>query len=125
MSLIVQAYRRDPETGKMTELDTEPVPPCNEMAGVDALRFRVYGSAAVKNLGLTLLPSLAKDEVYAEGDDLDRLEAEIDLLTHNLSAVAASTEVDEEGLRFRLDNMREAVRLARQVGGGAGGVYIG
>jgi len=125
MSLIVYAYRRDPETGKMLDLEVAPVLPCNELAGFESWRHEVWGASVVRDLGLKLIPSLANEDLYAEGSDLDQLDTELERLIENLSTVAATTNIDAGSLRFRIDNMREAVRLARQAGNGTGGVYIG
>lgn len=125
MSLIVYAYKRDPHTGKERALDEHPTPPQNDLAGFESWRSKVWAADLLKDLGLQLLPSLAVQDVFAEGNDLDQLLGEVDIVTHDLAALAASTDVDEDGLRFRLKNVREAIRLARQVPNGEGGVYIG
>lgn len=118
MTLVVHAYRRGP-TGEMILLDEPPAPPHNDLGGFEAWRTHVWGSPVAQDLGLTLLPTLAETDVFAEGPDLDRLDRELDLVLAHLSAFAA----DPDSLRFRLENIREAIRLARRVD--AGGVYIG
>lgn len=64
--------------------------------------------------------------MLAEGADLDRLEHEVEsLLASPLDALCARLQVSPEGLLFRVENIREAVRQARSVEGGRGGVSIG
>jgi hypothetical protein len=124
MTLIVHAYRRDPATSATHDLDERPVGPRNDLAGFESWRTTVWGSAVVIGLGATVLPSLATGDIHAEGAELDQLASELAILIANVARVASVTGVDEFSLRFRLDNIVEAVRLARSAGR-CGGVYIG
>jgi len=117
VSLLVWAYRRDAD-GRMIDLDIAPVEPRNDLAGFESWRWKVYGSAPVRALGLRLIPSLATGDIYAEDDEVDVLAAEIETLLRECEALAVALDVEEEGIRFRVENMREAVRLARTVEGG-------
>lgn len=118
MSLSVYARRRDAD-GNSVQL--APTPPRNDLAGFEAWRQEVWGSPAVKRLGLRILPSLADGDVFASGAELDALDAEVRALQHALSAVIgelwphADPQDAYDSLRFRLDNIAEAVRLARAV----------
>ncbi len=125
MTLSVWAYRRDPNTHDIVYLDVEPDPPCNDLAGFEIWRGQVWGSSVAKNLGLTILPSLTRMDVFAEASELDTLEQELGLLEKNLSVLAAHAKTLEETILFRIKNILEAIRLARQVPDGAGGVNIG
>ena len=60
----------------------------------------------------------------AEGAWLDCLEKEAEFLRANRVAVAAAISYSEEFLEFRLLNLLEAVRCARLVEEGRGGVCI-
>jgi len=149
MSLTVSAYKRDPMTGDIADLLVAPTSPRNDLAGFETWRQQVYGSSIAQTLGLTLLASLARNEdVYADGADLDRLKSETDALLENVRAIAPGghdrrgdpltsafvlragvqlpdAEDLESTIRFRLENILEAVRLAKNVTDGGGGVYIG
>jgi hypothetical protein len=146
MSLIVYAYKRDPATGEMSDLDNKPTPPHSDLAGFESWRQSVYGSPTARALNLVLLASLGNRDVYAEGADLDGLKSEVDILLANVSTIApggkdergnrimsafalqggVQVPVDHESaIRFRLENILEAVRLAKEVTDGSGGVYIG
>jgi hypothetical protein len=148
MSLLVHAYKRDPATGKILELEAKPTPPRNDLAGFEIWRQTVYGSPAARKLGLKVLASLgANDDVYAEGADLDQLKSETEALLANVSTIASGgrdqlgnpivstfalqgdvhvpREDYESAIRFRVENILEAIRLAKEVTDGSGGVYIG
>jgi hypothetical protein len=147
MSLIVYAYKRDRATRKMSDLDAKPTPPRNELAGFESWRQSVYGSPTARSLNLVLLVSLGQNQdVYAEGADLDRLKSEVEILLANVNTIAPGGK-DQQGnqiinafalqggvrvpadhesaIRFRLENILEALRLAKEVTNGSGGVYIG
>ncbi|MDI1430145.1 hypothetical protein [Polyangium sorediatum] len=121
MSLIVCAYRRD-AGGAIEWIEEEPPFPCNDLAGPESWRHKIWGSPELRRLGLRMLPSLAEADVYAEDDELDAIEAELGMLREALPALAAVLKVDAEGLRFRVENIAAAVRIARAHGGG---VYMG
>ncbi|MFY0532165.1 hypothetical protein [Nannocystis pusilla] len=104
--------------GSMRELAAEP--PRNHLAGPERWRSKVYGSDTARALGLTLLPTLISQDIYAEGDELDVLEREVEVLLGNTGRWPA-LGLDE--LRFHLLNIIEAIRLART--DAHGGVYIG
>ncbi len=111
MSLIVQAYRRGRD-GEFTWLEVDF--PFNTMAGPEAWRDAVWGSAEFQALGLELLPSLRSGDIYAEEADLQKLGAEVQQI------LAKTTD---EGISFRTKNIQAAVRLALSQPGC--GVYIG
>ena len=116
MSLIVYAYRR--EGDKIRDLEEKPTPPRNDLAGFESWRQTIYG--ATRKLGLSLIPTLGDGyDIYAEGADLDLLQSEAETMIANLERIAPS---DQEGVRFRIENILEAVRLAKAAGGG---VYVG
>jgi hypothetical protein len=123
VTLIVEAYRRDPETGAMIDLDHEPG---DHLAGFENWRQIVWGAPVMKDLGLTLLPSLAtSSEFHAEGANLDRLDTELGLVAAELPRITAATGVNPDTFARRLANMRTAVARAREVEDASGGVYIG
>lgn len=116
MTLITHAYVRTAD-GELRRLVAAP--PRNDLAGPESWRAKVYGSAAARALGLTLLPTLATHDIHAEDGDIDVLEREVEVLLGN---TARWPEIGLDPLRIRLLNILEAVRLARAEGGG---VYLG
>jgi hypothetical protein len=96
MSLIVYPYTRDPFAGKMKDLTKDL-----QSAGFEAWREQVWGSEIVRSLRCRLLPSLEKGDLYAEGADLDQLEAEALLLLQNVALIASRTGTMEYRLPKR------------------------
>ena len=124
MSLMVCPYRRDPTTRKLLDLPG-PAEQLSDLAGPERWRWSVWASSASRELGLTLLPALAREDLYAEGTDLDALEGELDQLERHASQVAAATHTEAAALAHRIANVRAAIHIAREQGGETGGVYIG
>lgn len=116
MSLSVYACKIGPDG---TREDLVPAKPLNDLAGVESARWSFYGSADVRNLGLTLLPTLAHSNLYVMGEELDMLEREVRILHAHINSAA-----DAEYWSFRLNNILEALRLAKSVTEGIGMVCI-
>ena len=121
MTLMVRPYMRDPVTGEEVSLGGRMAPPRNELGGFECWRTEVYGSAVAKALGLRLLPSLTSTDIYAEGEDLDRLRQEAEMLR----AHAHQIHDDPSSIYFRLDNLLEAIGVAMKSGDPSAGVYLG
>lgn len=117
MSLSVSAYIRHSEN----ELEwLTPEEPFNDLAGFESTRKNFWASEEVRKLGLTLLPTLKEQDIWAEGVELNQLESEINILVQALPNLNSS--YGYEYLQFRLSNIKEAVRLAKKF---CGGVNIG
>ena len=72
MSLSVCLFRLGPDgAAELVEGEHSFLP-----FGPERWRHSVWGSAPVRALGLSLLPSLATGDIYAHGPDLDQLEVE-------------------------------------------------
>jgi hypothetical protein len=82
------------------------------LAGLERCRTDLWGSAIVRSLGCTLLPSLASGNLFVTGDELPRLSRECALILDHLAQVARATRYDEEYIRFRTANIAEAVLMA-------------
>ena len=137
MSLSVTVFQRN-ATGEMVIADD------SRGAGFESWRTRVWGSEPVKKLVETvrrpkpsrvLLPSLAFSNLEVEGEELDQLEREIDLLLQHVPALVTelhgdgspivgvvigdgvartgTTEDARSSLRNRLENIQTAIRVAR------------
>lgn len=117
MTLQVKPYRRDREG----DIQWLTVPSeHSDLAGLESSRRSFWGSAAVKQLGLTLVPTLAHGDIYAEDGDLRQLEQEVGVLVGYVSQLSDVTE--RRYWLFRLSNVQAAIRVAAQHGGG---VYLG
>lgn len=120
MTLIVHPYTRDKD-GKFVSMGFGDSPG-SEMAGFESCRHDLWGHEAARSLGLTLLPSLSDSDVYAEGDDLDRLDTEVQTVLHSLDLLSRSTGFSPDYIELRCRNILEAIGRARAA---RGGVYIG
>jgi hypothetical protein len=119
MSLVVSAYSKR-ATGSTNTL--EPDDPTECLAGFESYRTKLYGSQASKVLGLSLLTRLGSGDLYAEGADLQRLKAEVDLALANLDMFEAEAGAPSKELRRRFENILKAISRASQVENG--GVVI-
>jgi hypothetical protein len=118
MTLMVKPYKRL-EDGSIVWIDLPD--PAADLAGVESARQTFWGSATAQRLGLVFAPTLRDTDIWAEGDDLIRLEHEIMILLTHLD-----TFIDEQDYwQFRLANVQAAIVLARSIPNGQGGVYIG
>ena len=115
MSLLVNAYTRGPD-GSMMIIESEDH--SQELAGFESYRQTLYGSRAARALGLQLLPTLDGSDLYAEGDDIQRLYAEAELALANIKSFEAETGATSDSLRARFENIIAAARQASAVGGG-------
>jgi hypothetical protein len=79
----------------------------------------------VRQLGLTLIPTLATQDIYAFGEDLGRLRTEAKLLLGNLERLSQRTPYGERSIRFWLENILAWVDLAESYHDNDIGVYIG
>jgi len=114
MSLLVNVFTRDAE-GHWNVFDDEEG---QEHAGFEACRTKLWGSPAAIALGLTLLPTLAHGDLYAEGTEMERLEREISVVLDNLPELARVSGYEEAYIRARAQNILGAVMRAGQVSGG-------
>jgi hypothetical protein len=111
MSLIVYPYKRDPFAGKMEDLTKD-----SQSAGFEAWRGQVWGSEMVRSLRCRLLPSLEKGDIYAEGADLDQLEAEASLLLQHVELLAARTGIMEYRVPKRDEGPEPDIDIRVQTG---------
>jgi hypothetical protein len=113
--LVVSVHQRDPVSGELgPDLVTETGA---ELAGFEAWRSSVYGSAAVRERGSHFLPQLARADLVLEGDDLIAFQKECAVLLRDVVDVSSDLNVDVETLRFRLSNIAAATDRAIAIGG--------
>jgi hypothetical protein len=111
MSLSVNVYKRD-ETGEMVII--EPGDASQELAGFEVFRTTFYGGKTAKSLGLRLLPTLAERDLYVEWEDLSRLKCEVELVLRNIDLFTNEATADSDVLRFRVQNIRDAIERAQE-----------
>lgn len=89
-----------------------------DLAGPEAWRTEVWGSSLAHSLGLTLLPSLAKRDIWATGDALDHLDREVSILFEHLDQLAQTAGRPSKDMASYLTNMKNAVIKAKEINGG-------
>ena len=114
MSLSVNAYTRRPDGG----MEIVSVDSSEELAGFERCRRELWGHEFVRGLGLTLLPTLAEGDIYAEGEAVGRLERDTQCLLTHVTSVAAATRYTTEFITQRCQNILGAISRAREIGGG-------
>ncbi|MDF1563605.1 MAG: hypothetical protein P1V51_11210 [Deltaproteobacteria bacterium] len=123
MSIVVQAFERDEETGERRPVRALPAPPHDELVGIEATRHALWGSELMRSLGCSILPRIATGAVRVEGEGLDLLEAELSIVAREVVRLATDSELRVDYVVRRVGNLREAIRLAREAGEG-GGILI-
>jgi hypothetical protein len=121
MSLSVDVLVRDADGGMRIP---DVVPGCSDLAGFEAWRTTVWGSATVRSLGARFLPVLAEDDLTVETHEVPALLREVALLRAILDGIVAGThpprtvEERRHQLDGRLRNIEAAARRALEAGGG-------
>ncbi len=95
------------------------------LAGPEVWRTQVYGSQEARSLGLMLLPTLAKHDINVQGEELNRLGEEINILIQNVALFAAippplvrALEDESDEILARFTNIANAVIEAKELNGG-------
>ena len=65
-----------------------------------------------------MLPTLASQDLYVEGEDRSRLQAEAELVLANIEQFVAEAAAEIDVLRARVRNILGAIRRAQRVNGG-------
>jgi hypothetical protein len=115
MTLLVNNFTRGAD-GVMRLV--EPTEHSDELAGFETYRWKVYGSATARSLGMRILPQLASGDVYVEGTDVSLLLAETELALAHIDMFAAEADTVADSLRFRFQNIAKACQHASNAGGG-------
>lgn len=123
MSLIVYPYIRNNHDGKMIDIEESIKPPFNDLFGLEIWRNSVWGSKIFEKLGCNILVSLRINDIYAEGKELEILEAELMHIKMDLKNLTDKLKADEKSVEFRIGNALEAIRVAKKYPNG--GVCIG
>lgn len=125
MTLIVSVYRKT-ASGDVEDVELQPGPEGGEpsLFGFESCRATLWGAPFTRGLGLTLLPSLAKGDLHATGEDLHRLRQEAELLLQRRAELSRATGYEEDFIEFRLQNLLRAVAQAESIEGNAGWVYV-
>ena len=103
------------EDGKMIFYDSEDS--SEPLAGFEVYRTEVYGSELAKRLGFKVLPTLASNNIYAKGQEVNKLKTEAETIMREASAFAEQFNNDAETIKYRADNIRKACIRARKMQG--------
>ena len=114
MSLTVNTYRKLPD-GNMDFIE---VPHSEEVAGFEHCRHELWGHESVRALGLSLLPSLAHTDIYADSESVAQLESETQQIIAHVAEIAEATQYRADFITYRCQNILGAIRRAREIGGG-------
>jgi len=114
MSLSVEVYTTD-DNGEMVLHD--PKDYSETLAGFESYRTEVYGSELAKRLGFKVLPTLASNNIYAKGQEVNKLKTEAETIMREASAFAEQFNNDAETIKYRADNIRKACIRARKMQG--------
>ncbi|WP_208898593.1 hypothetical protein [Streptomyces incarnatus] len=113
MSLSVDVVVRGPNGG----FEVLDVPEgCNDSAGFESWRWKVWGSEVVRSLGARYLPLLDGDWMEVPTEELPRFLEEIALLRTHLDMICAALGEHPYGIASRLDNIEAATLRARRLG---------
>ncbi|GGJ54085.1 hypothetical protein [Streptomyces brasiliensis] len=113
MSLNVDVVVRGP-AGGFDVLDTPEG--CDDSAGFEVWRQKVWGSDVVRSLGARYLPLLDGDWMEVATEDLPLFLQEILLLRAHLDLIATTVGVHPDGIESRLDNIEAATLRAQRLG---------
>ena len=107
MTLTVTAYHatEDADGERLEEIACP-----SDLAGFESTRRTFYAGPTARRLGLTLLPQLAASDLWARGDELTALRAEVVAMLNNLP-----TDGDPYW-PFRLNNILQAIEAASAFG---------
>lgn len=123
MSLIVYPYKRNIESDQLLTLSGQIKEPFNDLFGTENWRTTVWSSPILEKLNCELLSSLSTQDIYAEGESIQKLKNEIESVIENITIITNELSLDFNSFKFRLLNGLEAVRVALLTE--YGGVYIG
>ena len=115
MTLVVSVHQRDPDSG---ELGPDLVAKSGaELAGFEAWRTSVYGSAAMRRRGAHFLPQLSRGDLVLEGNDLIPFLKECVDLLRDVAQLSSDLGINVETLGFRLSNIAAATNQAISIAG--------
>ena len=114
MSLSVDVYTTD-DNGEMVLHD--PKDYSETLAGFESYRTEVYGSELAMRLRFKVLPTLASTDIYAKGQEVNKLKTEAEIMMREASAFAEYVKEDADGIKQRADNIRKACIRARKMQG--------
>ncbi|MEU6555438.1 hypothetical protein ABZ915_35075 [Streptomyces sp. NPDC046915] len=113
MSLNVDVVLRGPN-GEFDVLDTPDG--CDDSAGFESWREKVWGSDVVRSLGARYLPLLDGDWMEVPTEELPLFLEEIALLRARMDVICAAVELHPSHVVSRLDNIEAATLRAQQIG---------
>jgi hypothetical protein len=115
MSLLVNVFIRN-ENGEITILDAES--PELEMAGFESCRTKLYGGHVAYSLRLSLLPSLRENDIYADGEVINLLQHDANLILNNIELFVQGSGLEKAYIQQRIQNILRAIVKAKEIHGG-------
>ena len=112
MSLSVHTYTTGVD-GEMVFHDSKDG--SETLAGFESYRTTLYGSELSKRLGFKLLPTLAFKDIYAEGQDINQLKSEAEIMMCEAAAFGGQANADAEHIKVRAENICKACIRARKM----------
>jgi hypothetical protein len=115
MTLSVEVYYYDKTSG-----EEKPFKDSYGVFGFEVARTQLWGAEIMKQLGLEILPLLEeRSELIIEGEELDQLELEANLIIRNVDLILEKTKYGDITSRITnyAENLLRAVKLARECSG--------
>ena len=114
MTLRINVMYRD-ENGTQHQVDLGPG---GHLAGVEVARYELWGAPIMIELGLEILPQLAKTALLrVESKQLEYLKQEALMIQKNLQKIIQNTSFGEQTIIGRTDNIMKAVEYAQKYNG--------
>ncbi len=88
-----------------------------DLAGVERLRFVLYGSELAEKLGFKILPQLKNQDLYVKSENLNELENELKTILENIDEFSKTAESEQEYIKARVQNILDAVQIAKKANG--------
>jgi hypothetical protein len=110
MSLSISVHLIDEASGGIG--NEIPLPLGGDLAGFEVWRMHLYGSDDAVRLGLTLLPTLCREDIQVTGEDIEKLKREAQCIADHAALFASRIGVEESAIRFRAENISRACDLA-------------
>lgn len=123
MSLTVYPYKRNLGNDQIIEITDAISSEYTNLFGLESWRFRVWGATALKEMECEILPTLSKMDIYAEEEELYKLEQELIKVLHHTEKLSVLLKVNKDSLVYRVKNALAAINIAKKHQNG--GVCIG
>ncbi|EKQ51648.1 MULTISPECIES: hypothetical protein [unclassified Clostridium] len=113
MSLVVSIISKEDDIN-VEEIQNEIAYPYSELFGFESWRYEIWGNSIIKFLGCDMLYSLNNNNIYAYGDDIQKLKLELIKISNNIQMISNVTKIDEKIIEVRINNALEAIRISEK-----------